>query len=141
MKYWNLHLPDHSRKHRIFAFCDGHIHLQLSRRHPSIVLAWKILGYEQVFRAFGNSTRSHSLGLSMKHLIAIDGSIEDGCFLFVYWMLLRKILQLNEISFKEAIGLQKLVDFFGCGFKSGGTHTIARKDFSFRLCLGQILHA
>ena len=134
-------LPDHSRKHRIFAFCDGHINLQLSRRHPWIVLARKILGCEQVFRASGNSTRSHGLGLSMKHLIAIDGSIEDSCFLFIYRMLLRKILQLNELSFKETVCFQELVDFFGCSIESGGTYTIAGKDFRFRLCLGQILHA
>ena len=141
MKYWNLHLPDHSCKYRIFAVCDSHIHLQLSSRHPRIVLARKILGCEQVFRAFGNSTRSHGLGLSMKHLIAIDGSIEDSCFLFIYWMLLWEILQLYKFSFKEAACLQELVDFFGCGFESGGTHAITGKDFRFRLCLGQILHA
>ena len=141
MKYWNLHLPDHPCKNRIFAISDGHIHLQLSRRHPRIVLARKILGCEQVFLASGNSTRSHGLGLSMKHLIAIDGSIEDSCFLFIYWMLLWEILQLNELSFKESVCLQELVDFFGSCIESGGTYTIAGKDFRFRLCLGQILHA
>jgi hypothetical protein len=34
----------------------------------------------------------------MKHLITIDGSIEDSCFLFIYRMLFLEILQLTSMS-------------------------------------------